>query len=164
MNVFHKAARSLFLMATALIMMLPLVIPVTNSLMSEKEIASNYGFIGKMVDAGAGAKDLFVNLKLIPDWVSFEQYGKILLETPIFLNMFWNSVLLVVPSCYCGSFKRRVFRNRNHMPCKEERGVASRCKRYREFGQNEVAVASPATFAESGFVLSEDGVKVMGGR
>ncbi|KPV57362.1 sugar ABC transporter permease [Paenibacillus sp. A3] len=97
MNVFHKTARSLFLMATALIMILPLVIPVTNSLMSEKEIASNYGFIGKMLDAGSGAKDIFVNLKLIPDWVSFEQYGKILLETPIFLNMFWNSVLLVVP-------------------------------------------------------------------
>lgn len=84
-------------MASALIMMLPLVIPFTNSLMSEKEIASNYGFIGKMLDAGSSAKDLFVNLKLIPDWVSFEQYGKVLLETPIFLNMFWNSVLLVVP-------------------------------------------------------------------
>lgn len=96
MNVFHKTARSLFLMASALIMMLPLVIPITNSLMSETEIASNYGFIGKMLDAGSGFKDLFVNLKLIPDWVSFEQYGKVLLETPIFLNMFWNSVLLVV--------------------------------------------------------------------
>ncbi|MCR8844516.1 carbohydrate ABC transporter permease [Paenibacillus sp. SC116] len=95
--VLYKCIMSLFLTACAVIALLPLGIPLTNSLMKEKEINRNYELLGKMPDAGSGATDAFVNLKIIPDWVSFEQYEKVLLETPIFLNMFWNSVFLVVP-------------------------------------------------------------------
>ena len=38
-----------------------------------------------------------VNIKLIPDMVSFSQYFTVLLKSPSYLLKFWNSVILVVP-------------------------------------------------------------------
>ena len=38
-----------------------------------------------------------VNLKLIPDMVSFSQYFTVLLKSPEYLLKFWNSMTLVVP-------------------------------------------------------------------
>ncbi|AZN43899.1 carbohydrate ABC transporter permease [Paenibacillus albus] len=76
-------------------MLLPIIISFTNSLMTEQEIGSNYDLVGQMTNAATGGKDAFVNLKLIPDWVSFEQYNKVLLATPTYLNLFWNSVYMV---------------------------------------------------------------------
>jgi multiple sugar transport system permease protein len=78
-----------------ILMLAPIVISFTNSLMSEQEIGSNYDFIGQMAVDAASGKDAFVNLKIIPDWVSFEQYAKVLIETPTYLRFFWNSVYLV---------------------------------------------------------------------
>jgi multiple sugar transport system permease protein len=80
----------------AILMLLPIIISFTNSMMTEQEIGSNYDLIGKMTDTTSNSKDVFVNLKLIPDWVSFEQYYKVLIVTPIYLNLFWNSVYMVV--------------------------------------------------------------------
>ena len=38
-----------------------------------------------------------INLKFIPDKVSFSQYFTVLLKSPDFLYKFWNSVILVAP-------------------------------------------------------------------
>ncbi|WP_202128588.1 carbohydrate ABC transporter permease [Paenibacillus dendrobii] len=81
----------------AVMLLFPIVITFTNSLMTEKEIDINYGPIGQMNEAGAGRESPFVNLKLIPDKVSLEQYGKVLMDNPKYLTMFWNSVFMVVP-------------------------------------------------------------------
>lgn len=59
--------------------------------MTEKEIMLNYDMLGQSQTSE------FVNLKWIPDWVSFQQYFKVLISTPKFLYMFWNSVFIVVP-------------------------------------------------------------------
>jgi multiple sugar transport system permease protein len=76
---------------------LPIVLTFTNSLMTEREIGANYDWLGKMGDVSAGEKDVFVNLKLLPDWLSFGQYEQVLLFQPKFLHLFWNSAALVVP-------------------------------------------------------------------
>lgn len=82
----------------------------------------NYNLIGRMTNTGAGEQDGFVNLKWIPDWVSLEQYAVILVQTPTFLRLFWNSVLLVVPmiagqvlvaSLAAYAFAKLVFRGRD---------------------------------------------------
>jgi len=65
--------------------------------MTEDEINLNYDLIGKMVKTSVGEVTSFINLKLIPDWVSFHQYMEVLIVKPVFLQMFWNSVFLVVP-------------------------------------------------------------------
>ncbi len=93
----QKCVLSLIMLVIAAMMLFPIVITFTNSLMTEQEIGYNYDLIGKMPHLEAGEKGGYVNLKLIPDWVSFEQYAAILIETPVFLKMFWNSVFMVTP-------------------------------------------------------------------
>lgn len=93
--VIKKGAITLLLCLLATLLLLPILISFTNSLMTEQEIGSNYDMIGEMTDAANDGEDAFVNLKLIPDWVSFEQYDKVLIETPTYLNLFWNSVYMV---------------------------------------------------------------------
>jgi len=81
----------------AVMLLMPIVITFTNSLMTEKEIGINYGLIGKKSDESGRETDRFANLKLLPDQVSLEQYGEIFVNSPRYLLMFWNSVFMVVP-------------------------------------------------------------------
>ncbi|QGQ94696.1 carbohydrate ABC transporter permease [Paenibacillus psychroresistens] len=93
--LLRKSALSLVLLILALAMLFPIVITFTNSFMTEHEIDLNYHLIGVITDSSTKAE--FVNLKLIPDWISFGQFDKLLLQSPKFLNLFWNSVRLVAP-------------------------------------------------------------------
>ncbi|WP_392392006.1 carbohydrate ABC transporter permease [Paenibacillus senegalensis] len=81
----------------ALIFLFPIVITFTNSFTTAQEIDINYGPLGQMNEPAAGRKNLFANVKLLPDQVTLEQYGKVLVGSPRYLMMFWNSVFLVVP-------------------------------------------------------------------
>nr|WP_256217252.1 carbohydrate ABC transporter permease [Paenibacillus sp. OV219] len=90
-----KGAITFVLALLATLMLLPIIVSFTNSLMTEQEVGSNYDLIGQMTNAAMSGKDAFVNLKLIPDWVSLDQYYKVLIATPIYLNLFWNSVYMV---------------------------------------------------------------------
>lgn len=83
--------RTIGLAEAAALVLMPVVLTVVNSIMTEREIGANYGMLGK-----TDVSDI-VNMKWIPDWVSFTQYNKVLIETPQYLHMFWNSVFLVVP-------------------------------------------------------------------
>ncbi|WP_374705987.1 carbohydrate ABC transporter permease [Paenibacillus antibioticophila] len=79
----------------AALFLFPIVITFTNSFMTAREIDINYGPIGQMNEATG--KNLFGNLKWLPDQVSMEQYGKVLVGSSMYLRMFWNSVFLVIP-------------------------------------------------------------------
>jgi len=96
-TLFRKFVRTLVLFPIAAMMLFPVAVTLANSLMTEEEINHNYHLIGKMVQIAEGENDSFINLKLIPDWVSFNQYLEVLIYKPLFLQMFWNSVFLVVP-------------------------------------------------------------------
>ena len=76
----------------------PIVFTMCNSFMGSTEITANYGMIFDTTDSGAKkfVSDT-VNLKFIPDRVSFSQYITVLLKSPDYLLKFWNSVILVVP-------------------------------------------------------------------
>lgn len=80
------------------ILVMPIVFTICNSFMSGSEISANYGMIFETTDSGAKKfiSDA-VNLKFIPDKVSFSQYITVLLKSPDYLLKFWNSVILVVP-------------------------------------------------------------------
>ncbi|GGH30924.1 sugar ABC transporter permease [Paenibacillus segetis] len=97
MVIFRKFSLTLVMGIIAAMMLFPIVVTFTNSLMTEGEIDHNYNLIGKMINTAAGEKNGYVNLKLIPDWLSFGQYAGVLVRKPIFLQMFWNSVLMVTP-------------------------------------------------------------------
>jgi len=95
--LFKKLVLSVIMGGLAAAMLFPIVVTFSNSFMTETEIDYNYNLIGKMVNIAAGEKDVYINLKLIPDWVSFGQYAEVLVHKPMFLHMFWNSVFIVVP-------------------------------------------------------------------
>ena len=83
--------------------LLPTVLTIANSFMSEAEINTNYGVIFsqyKETEYGERNTDYVakkVNLKFVPDMVDFSQYTTVLLKSPEYLLKFWNSVILTVP-------------------------------------------------------------------
>ena len=82
----------------AMIFVTPIIFTMCNSFMGSSEIKANYGMIFETTDSGA--KTFIadkVNLKFIPDKVSFSQYITVLFKSPDYLLKFWNSVILVVP-------------------------------------------------------------------
>ena len=82
----------------ALLFLFPTVFTITNSFMSESEISANYGAI--FAESTSGGKAYIsekVNLKLIPDMVTFSQYYTVLFKSPDYLLKFWNAVILVLP-------------------------------------------------------------------
>lgn len=82
----------------AVLFLMPIVLTVTNSFMSASEISSNYGQVFATSDTGGKTYiSEKVNLKFIPDMVSFSQYITVLFKSPEYLFKFWNSVILVVP-------------------------------------------------------------------
>ena len=91
--------RTLIAVIFSVFFLLPIVLTITNSFMSTTEISSNYGKVFSSVDDKNGREYISetVNLKFIPDIVSFEQYWNVLLKSPDYLLKFWNSVIYVVP-------------------------------------------------------------------
>lgn len=96
-KVLPKLILTVIMGVVALLMLFPIGVTLINSFMSSREIEINYGPVGQMNTVIEGRSDPFANLKWLPDQVSLEQYGKVLLESPMYLSMFWNSVFLVVP-------------------------------------------------------------------
>ncbi len=82
----------------ALIFLTPIILTVTNSFMSAAEINANYGSVfDNVTKSGKVFIAKSVNLKFIPDMVTFSQYYTVLFKSPEYLFKFWNSVLYVVP-------------------------------------------------------------------
>ena len=79
----------------AILFLLPTVLTITNSFMTESEISSNYGMIFSTTTGGYVSEK--VNLKFIPDKVTMSQYVDGLIKSPEYLLKFWNSVIFVVP-------------------------------------------------------------------
>ena len=82
----------------AILFLMPIVLTITNSFMAASEISANYGSVFA-TDANGGKVYIAerVNLKFIPDMVSFSQYNTVLFKSPEYLLKFWNSVILVAP-------------------------------------------------------------------
>lgn len=84
--------------AFAVLFLTPIVLTISNSFMSSSEISANYGSV--FATTASGGKVYIaekVNLKFIPDMVSFSQYVTVLFKSPEYLLKFWNSVILVGP-------------------------------------------------------------------
>lgn len=92
---FSRTTMFILCAVFAVAFLLPTVLTITNSFMSESEINSNYGMIFSTTSGGYVSEK--VNLKFIPDKVTFSQYVSGLIKSPEYLIKFWNSVILVVP-------------------------------------------------------------------
>ena len=98
-HYFGRFALTLLAAFFALWFLMPTVLTITNSFMTQSEISSNYGKVFANVSGSDGKAYIAdqVNLKFIPDKVTFHQYIAVLIRSPEYLLKFWNSVILVVP-------------------------------------------------------------------
>ena len=69
----------------AVVFLLPTVLTITNSFMSGTELAANYGVVFSSLSSTTTYISDQVNLKFIPDHVSFSQYATALLKSPDYL-------------------------------------------------------------------------------
>ena len=94
---FSRGALTVLAAVFAFLFLMPTVLTITNSFMTQSEITANYGQVFQNATNGKSYIKDTINLKFIPDKVSFSQYFTVLLKSPDFLYKFWNSVILVAP-------------------------------------------------------------------
>lgn len=88
----------IFAGAAAIMFLMPTVLTIANSFMTSAEISANYGaMLNNMTEDSKVFISENVNLKFLPDSVTFSQYKSVLLKSPDYLLKFWNSVILTVP-------------------------------------------------------------------
>ncbi len=97
-RIFGRLVLTILAAVFALAFLLPTLLTISNSFMTQSEISANYG---QVFDAAAGDGSNYIsekiNLKFIPDKVTFSQYITVLFRSPEYLLKFWNSVILVAP-------------------------------------------------------------------
>ncbi len=95
---FLSIVLAVFIGFAAFMFIVPTILTISNSFMTSNEITANYG---AMLNNMNGTEKTFIsdklNLKFIPDKVTFSQYVSVLFKSPEYLLKFWNSVILVVP-------------------------------------------------------------------
>lgn len=100
-HYIRRTIRTLIAAFFAILFLMPTVLTMANSFMSANEIKTNYGAIlDNASDSKDGKKTYIaerVNLKFIPDMVTFHQYITVLFMSPDYLLKFWNSVIYVAP-------------------------------------------------------------------
>ena len=94
---FSRGMLTVLAAVFAFLFLMPTVLTITNSFMTQSEITANYGQVFQNATDGKSFIKDTINLKFIPDKVSFTQYFTVLLKSPDFLYKFWNSVILVAP-------------------------------------------------------------------
>ena len=94
---FGRTLLTVVAAAFACVFLLPTLLTITNSFMTQSEISANYGQVFNTGADGTSFISEVINLKFIPDKVSFSQYITVLFRSPDYLLKFWNSVILVLP-------------------------------------------------------------------
>lgn len=94
----YRKITVLLLTVMAALFMFPVFVMVSNSFMSGYEIVNRYTpYITPRNIFDAQGSTHFVNLSLIPDFVTFRPYFKLLFDNPLYLGQFWNSVRIALP-------------------------------------------------------------------
>jgi len=97
----HQALKEKLLLplmlCLGLLMLFPLIVTFTNSFMSEAEIALRYTSRLTTFDILDGVTRRFINMGIIPQRVTGEQYAEVLVNQPSFMILLTNSLRLTVP-------------------------------------------------------------------
>ncbi len=98
MKKTHRVS-TVFILVAAVLAVFPILFTVASSFMSGEEIVSRYS--AQVMESNQGdfiSRDIhFVRFGLIPENPTLEQYENLFFQSPNYLRMFWNSVILVVP-------------------------------------------------------------------
>ena len=91
-----KSLKKIPLIVFSLIYIIPLLIIFTNSFMAPGEITRNYGAEHDLFDYSSKGVS-YVEYRLIPQMITLGQYNILLFKTPMYLNLFINSLRLSLP-------------------------------------------------------------------
>jgi len=86
-----------FLFVISLIVLFPLIVTIAGSFMTEQSIFINYSSRVTSFDIAEGIAEKFINILLIPNPVTLEQYAGVLINQPSFLMLLFNSVKITAP-------------------------------------------------------------------
>ena len=89
--------RVCILLLISVTFLFPLAVTLTNSFMSESEIALNYTTLLSSFDVLDGVTEKYVTFSLIPAKLTVSQYLAVLIDQPSFLILMTNSLKLTVP-------------------------------------------------------------------
>lgn len=98
MQIFRiRKIGSLLLVLLALVAVFPVFFSVTGSLMGQKELNDLLGAV-LTADSGSasGQAVSYVFWRVLPLYPTLRSYVKVLLDSPEFFVMFWNSVKITV--------------------------------------------------------------------
>lgn len=99
-----KAFSLLILLLFVTVFSFPMVFTIANSFMNSEEINSNYSF-DTLNTASNNTRpdtaDKYMDIQLIPEEVTTQQFYKVLISNTQYLDMFWNSIKVVIP-IVCG--------------------------------------------------------------
>ncbi|MCQ2532738.1 MAG: carbohydrate ABC transporter permease [Saccharofermentans sp.] len=91
----------LIAIAVCVLALIPIFFTFLNSFMSSAEIKDNYGVIFQSLSGHNSSGGQYLSktpsLKMVPQYVTIDQYKDLLLMSPTYLLKFWNSIILVVP-------------------------------------------------------------------
>lgn len=88
-SIIKKYVTIVLLLIPAVLICLPVLLLLTGSFMDSLEMKA---YLLPAFGGGEG----FIRWKLMPEYPTFEHYGRLLFMTPSFFVLFWNSVKLVV--------------------------------------------------------------------
>jgi len=89
--------RYMILLPLAGIFLLPLALTFTNAFMSEAEVSLLYNPTLSVFDVYQGVMQRFIPLRLIPQSLTLDQFGAVLVQQPLFLMLMLNSMLITLP-------------------------------------------------------------------
>lgn len=84
----HNSLTMIMLLVPALFTVLPIILLLTGSVMDQYELKN---YLNSIFTDGSE----FISWKLMPDYPTFENYGKLLFVSPQFFVLFWNSIKMV---------------------------------------------------------------------
>ena len=90
----QRGVSASILLLPGILVVLHAVLLVTGSVMDQYELAELLKPIFR--EKGAGEAFQFITWRLVPDFPSFSNYGKLLILSPQFFVLFWNSVKMVL--------------------------------------------------------------------
>jgi len=96
--VFKEKILLWIMIALGILMLYPLIVTLTNSFMSEAEIALRYTSRLTTFDIVEGITQRFINMGIIPQRVTAEQYVEVLINQPSFMILLTNSIRLTIPT------------------------------------------------------------------
>ena len=92
-RLFGRGMLTILAGVFAFLFLLPTLLTITNSFMTQSEISSNYGQVFQNASDGRQYVSEKINLKFIPDQVTFMQYITVLLRSPDYLLLYHATFL-----------------------------------------------------------------------